>query len=104
MVEPPRLQVQFDARQKMIPILFERHCKANYKLNIIPPKKEKDPMPGPIPRPTFQVLDDTGELIAFFNPWGAAECYKEEFKPFFEKMVKEIEHAAKEALMGFQGL
>ncbi len=98
MVEPPRLQVQFDAREKIIPILFEKHCKDKYKLKIIPPTKEKDPKPGPILRPTFQIVDESGELIAFFNPWGKAECYKEEFKHFFEKMVREIEAAVKDAL------
>lgn len=103
MVEPPRLQVQFDARQKIIPILFEKHCSHNYELEIIPPKKEKNPKPGPIARPTFRVLDSTGELIAFFNPHGAAECFKDEFKYYFEKMVQEIEKAAKDALEEFKG-
>ena len=103
MVEPPKLQVQFDARQNIIPVLFEKHCKDNYKLKIIPPKKEKDPKPGPIARPTFQILDDSGEIIAFFNPWGKAECFKDEFKHFFEKMVNEIENAAKDALAEFEG-
>ena len=103
MVEPPRIQVQFDARQEIIPILFEKNCKDNYKLEIIPPKKEKDPKPGPIPRPTFRVLDDSGELIAYFNPRGNAECYKDEFKHFFDRMVKEIEKAADDALREFEG-
>ena len=103
MVEPPRLQVQFDARQKMIPIIFEKYCKEKYLLEIIPPKKEKDPKPGPIQRPTFRVLNELGELYAFFNPWGNAECYKEEFKPLFDKIIIEIEKATKEALRNFEG-
>ena len=103
MVEPPRLRVQYDAREKMIPILFEKHCKDNFKLKIIPPVKEKDPKPGPIKRPTFQVIDARGELVAFFNPWGGAECYKDEFKHFFDRMVKKIEKAAKDALDDFKG-
>ncbi|HUT82829.1 MAG TPA: hypothetical protein VMZ29_16655 [Candidatus Bathyarchaeia archaeon] len=104
MVEPPRLRVQFDAREKIIPLIIEQHCKGNYKLNIVKPEKEIDPKPGPIRRPTFQVLDTTGELVAFFNPWGGAECYKTEFKHFFEKMVAEIEKAAKDALAEFEGI
>jgi hypothetical protein len=104
MVEPPRLRVQFDAREKIIPILFDKHCKSKYQLEIIPPKKERDSKPGPIQRPTFRVLDESGELVAFFNPWGKAECYKEEFKHFFEKMVKEIETTAKDALEEFEGI
>ncbi|HUU79285.1 MAG TPA: hypothetical protein VMX55_13145 [candidate division Zixibacteria bacterium] len=103
MVEPPRLQAQFDARQKIIPILFEKYCKENYKLEIIPPKKEKDPKPGPIARPTFRVLDSSGELVAFFNPWGNAECYKDKFKELYEKLVREIEKTAKDALRDFEG-
>ncbi|MBN1327897.1 MAG: hypothetical protein JXA54_00360 [Candidatus Heimdallarchaeota archaeon] len=102
MVEPPHLQVEFDTRQKMIPIVFEKYCKANYRLKIVPPKKEKDPKPGPILRPTFQVIDESGELIAFFNPWGGAECYKEEFKHFFARIVKEIEKGVEEAARDFK--
>ncbi len=104
MVEPPHLQAEFDARQKLIPQVFEKHCKQNYTLKIIPPKKEKDPLPGPIARPTFQILDDSGELIAFFNPWGKAECYKDEFKHFFDRIVKEIETGVEEAKRDFKGL
>lgn len=104
MVEPPRLRVQFDAREKIIPILFEKHCKDKYQLEIIPPKEDEDPKPGPIQRPTFQVVDEYGELIAFFNPWGKAECYKEEFKHFFDKMIEKIEAAAKDALEEFEGI
>lgn len=102
MVEPPRLQIQFDAREEVIPKVFEKYCKDNYKLDIIQPKKEKNPKPGPIARPTFRVLGDKEELIAFFNPWGHAECYQDEFKKHFKKMVKEIEKAAKDALREFQ--
>ena len=103
MVEPPRLQVQFDARQKVIPILIEKHCKQSYTLKVIPPEKEKNPKPGPMKRPTFQVLDASGELVAFFNPWGGGECMKEEFKPYFNRLKKEIEKAAKDALADFKG-
>ena len=104
MVEPPRLQVQFDAREKIIPILIEKYCRDEYKLVIIPPTIEKDPKPGPIKRPTFHLRDDSGELVAFFNPWGAAACYKEEFKHFFDRIVKEINQVAKDALEEFDGI
>lgn len=97
MVEPPRLQVQFDARQKIIPIIIEQHCKKDFTLKEIPPEIEKDPKPGPTPRPTFQILDKSGELVAFFNPWGGGECFKEEFKHYFERMK------AEDALAEFEG-
>jgi hypothetical protein len=103
MAEPPRLRVQFDARQKVIPLLFDKHCKQGYILKVIPPEIEKDPKPGPIARPTFQVLDQVGELVAFFNPWGGGECKKEEFKSYFDRLKTEIEKAAKEALADFEG-
>lgn len=103
MVEPPRLQVQFDAREKIIPIVFQKNCSENYELEVIPPKKETDPKPGPIKRPTFRILDSSGELVAFFNPHGAAECYNEEFRPCFDRMAHEIEKAAKDALEEFKG-
>ena len=104
MVEPPRLQVQFDAREKIIPILIEKYCKDKYELVIIPPTIEKDPKPGPIKRPTFHLRDDSGEVVAYFNPWGNAVCYKEEFKHIYDKMVKEINQAAKDALEEFEGI
>lgn len=104
MVEPPRLQVQFDAREKIIPILFEKHCKDKYKLLIIPPAIEKNPRPGPSKRATFHILDDSEELVAYFNPWGNAVCYKDEFKHFFDRLVKEINQAAKDALEEFEGI
>jgi len=97
MVEPPRLQVQFDAREKIIPILFEKYCKETYKFVTIPPTVEKNPRPGPI-------RDESGELLAFFNPWGATSCYKEDFKPIYDKMVEEINQAAKDALEEFEGI
>lgn len=104
MVEPPRLRVQFDAREKIIPILFEKYCKETYKFVTIPPTVEKDPRPGPIKRPTFHIRDESGELLAFFNPWGATSCYKEDFKPIYDKMVEEISQAAKDALEEFEGI
>ena len=104
MVEPPRLQVQFDARQKTIPIVFDKYCKDKFQLEIVPPKKEKDPKPGPIKRPTFRILDEKGKLVAYFNPWGNAECYNDNFKDFFDRMVKDIEKAAKDALVEFKGI
>ncbi|MEA2071012.1 MAG: hypothetical protein U9O98_06945 [Asgard group archaeon] len=103
MVEPPRLQVQLDARQNAIPASFEEICsKDNFELKIILPKKEKDPKPGPSKRPTYRILDNSGGLIAYFNPWGNAEYYNENFKPFFDKMVKKIEQAAAKALEKFK--
>ena len=104
MVEPPRLQVQFDAREKIIPEIVKKHCNESYLLQIINPEEEKDPKPGPISRPTFRVLDDSGELVAHFNPWGGSECHKEEFKHFYEKMVADIEKAAADALAEFKGI
>ena len=83
---------------------FVNYYLDEYKLVIIPPTIEKDPKPGPIKRPTFHIRDDSGELVAFFNPWGTAACYKEEFKHFFDRMVKEINQAAKDALEEFEGI
>jgi len=80
----------------------EKYCKEKHTLEVIPPKKEKNPKPGPIPRPTFRILDSAGELVAFFNPHGRAECYKDDFKPLFEKMLAEIKTAVKEAALEFQ--
>lgn len=104
MVEPPKLQVQFDAREKIIPILFDKYCNDTYKFVTVPATVEKDPKPGPIKRPTFHIRDESGELIAHFNPWGAAACYNEEFKPIFDKMVEEINQAVKDALDEFEGI
>ena len=97
MVEPPRLQAQFDARENIIPKIIKKYCKENYHLEVIPPEKEEDPKPGPIRRPTFRVLNDSRELVAHFNPWGGSKCHKEKFKHIFEKMVVGIEKAAADA-------
>jgi hypothetical protein len=104
MVEPPRLRVQFDAREEMIPKVFEKYCKKKYILEIIPPEKEEDPKPGPIPRPTFRVLTHSKELVAHFNPWGGSKCYSDDFINIFDKMEADIEAAAKEALADFEGI
>jgi hypothetical protein len=104
MVEPPRIQVQVDARQKAIPTLFARFCPEDkYDLEIVSPKKEKHSKPGPSKRPTFRILNKSGELVAYFNPWGNAECYKDDFQPLFDKIVKKIEKAAADALAKFKG-
>ncbi|NHJ49663.1 MAG: hypothetical protein FK733_17870 [Asgard group archaeon] len=101
MVEPPRLRVQFDAREKIIPIIFDKYCKGKFTLEIIPPEKEDDPKPGPIPRPTFRVLDKSCDLLAHFNPWGGAKCHDKDFIDTFELMKKDIEKAAQDALDEF---
>ena len=104
MVEPPRLQVQFDAREKIIPILYEKYCKDKYKFLTIPPTIEKNPKPGPIKRPSFHLRDDSGEVVASFNPWGIASCYKEDFKSISDTIVEEMNQAAKDALDEFEGI
>ena len=104
MVEPPRLQVQFDAREKIIPILFEKYCKDKYQFVTVPPTREKNPRPGPIKRPTFHIRDDSEEIVAFFNPWGTAACYKEDFRQIYDIIVKEMNQAAKDALQEFEGI
>ncbi|MCF2144604.1 MAG: hypothetical protein K9W42_12965 [Candidatus Heimdallarchaeota archaeon] len=103
MVEPPYLQVEFDTRQKFIPKLVEKYCKEKYRLEIIPPKIGADPKPGPIPRPTFRILDvTTGELVAFFNPHGRAECYHDDFEPLFEQILTDLKKAVEEAALEFK--
>ena len=102
MVKHPRYQAMDDGRQSEIPRAFERHCGNMYQLKRIEPVREKDPKPGPIPRPTFQVLDSDGKLVAHFHPWGNSECHDESFRQIFELMNKDIEQAATRALQEYE--
>lgn len=103
MVKHPRYQAMDDARERAIPLLYLKYCKYDYKLEIIPPVKEKDPKPGPIPRPTFRMLNLKDNLVAHFHPYGTGKCYKDDFKPTFDKIMQEIDKAAKEALALYEG-
>ncbi len=68
----------------------------------IEPREPKERIPGPLPRPTFQVLDTKGNLAAFFHPSGHAECRDESFRAIFDRMQRNIERAANKALDDFE--
>ncbi|MBD3406364.1 MAG: hypothetical protein GF411_09660 [Candidatus Lokiarchaeota archaeon] len=101
MVKHPKYQAMDDARQSEIPRAFEKYCPEEYELDIIQPKR--DPRPGPIPRPTFRVLDSDGHLLAHFHPNGYSECHNDSFKDIYEKMKVMIEKAAKRGYEEYQG-
>ena len=101
MVKEPKYQAMDDARQKEIPKAFEKYCSKNFTLKEIPPLIEN--IPGPIPRPAFQVLDKDEAVIAYFHPWGNAKCYRDDFKIIFDQMVIDIEKAAQLALQDYEG-
>jgi hypothetical protein len=101
MVKPPKYQAQDVGRLKEIPRAFERYCPDSYSLEKVGPRKGP-PIPGPTPRPTFRVLDENGELVAYFHPYGNSECYSNDFKEIYEKMLKDIEKAGIEAMEQYE--
>ncbi len=102
MVKPPRFQAMDNARQREIPVAFEKFKTAQFQMKKIEPKELEEKIPGPLPRPTFQILDSDGKLVAFFHPHGYGECKEESFKPIFDKMFKAIKRAANKALKEYE--
>lgn len=102
MVKHPRYQAMDNARQHEIPIAFERHKTRDFRMKKIEPRESKERIPGPLPRPTFQVLDKKENLAAFFHPSGHAECRDESFRAIFDRMQRDIERAASKALDEFE--
>ena len=102
MVKHPRYQAQDVGRMEEIPRAFKRYCPESYELERIGPFREEDPRPGPIPRPTFRVLNEKGDLVAHFHPYGNSECHNDSFKDIFEKMARDIEQAGFSAMESFE--
>ena len=101
MVKHPRYQAMDQARQDEIPLAFEKFCKnkEKYEIRIIEPKIPEESIPGPTPRPTFQIIDKTtGELLAYLHPYGHGECCIDEFEDTYNKIFKQVEKAAVRAL------
>ncbi len=103
MVKHPRYQAMDNARQSEIPRAFAKYCGKEFEIKRIEPVREKDPKPGPIPRPTFQILNASGTLVAHFHPNGYSECHDESFRNIYEKMKDAIEKAAQRALEEYEG-
>lgn len=101
MVKHPRYQAQDVGRMEEIPRAFERHCPDTYRLERIEPKRDPQTV-GPIPRPTFRVLDEEGNLVAHFHPYGHSECHNEVFRTTYKKMEEDIERAGIRAMKAFE--
>ena len=101
MVKHPRYQAQDVGRMEEIPRAFERYCPESYTLERI--KAKSDPKRvGPIPRPTFRILDEDGNLVAHFHPYGHSECHDDSFNEIYKKMSRDIEQAGISALKAFE--
>ncbi len=101
MVKHPRYQAQDVGRMEEIPRAFERYCPHSYKIERVEPKRDPKTV-GPIPRPTFRIIDDTGRLVAHFHPYGHSECHEEAFREIYEKMARDIEQAGFSAMQQFE--
>lgn len=101
MVKHPRYQAQDVGRMEEIPRAFERYCPTSYKLERVEPKRDPKTV-GPIPRPTFRILDETGKLVAHFHPYGHSECHDDAFKEIYEKIAKDVEQAGFSAMTQFE--
>ncbi|MBD3192631.1 MAG: hypothetical protein GF308_18465 [Candidatus Heimdallarchaeota archaeon] len=105
MVKHPKYQAMDDARESEIPRAFNLFCKEGFSLRTIKPShsRESEAIPaGPIPRPTFEVVDEQGEKMAEFYPNGHSKCFDEKFQNYFDQMVVVIEKAAQRALEEFE--
>lgn len=101
LVKHPKYQAMDNAREYAIPRVFEEYASAEYQLKRIEPYIPDEPRPGPIPRPTFEVYNNDGVMVAQFYPNGYADCKHDAFKPIYDRMVKEIEEAAQRGLKEF---
>ena len=101
LVKHPKYQAMDNARQHAIPRAFEEYTNEEYTLKRIEPYISDEPRAGPIPRPTFEVYNKDGKMVAQFYPNGYADCKHEEFRQIFDRMVKAIETAAQRGLKEF---
>ncbi|MFW9978794.1 MAG: hypothetical protein ACFFEJ_11995 [Candidatus Thorarchaeota archaeon] len=84
-----------------IPRAFDRYCPSTYKLERVEPHRDPKTV-GPIPRPTFRILNEKGKLVAHFHPYGHSECYDDAFKEIYGKMSRDIEQAGFSAMQQFE--
>ena len=89
-------------RMNEIPRAFKEYGPEDFELKIIEPSPGEELRVGPIPRPTFQVLDKTGRMVAYFHPYGNYGLHDHNFKPIYIKMIRAIEEAAQRALEEFE--
>ncbi|MBD3160440.1 MAG: hypothetical protein GF309_16790 [Candidatus Lokiarchaeota archaeon] len=101
MVKHPRYQAQDVGRMEEIPRAFRRYCPDSYQIERVEPKRDKQVI-GPIPRPTFRILNEQGNLMAHFHPYGHSECHDETFREIYEKMASDIEKAGISALNRYE--
>ncbi len=101
MVKHPKYQAQDVGRMEETPRAFERCCPESYRLEIVKARNDP-PAVGAVPRPTFRVLDEKGDLVAHFHPYGHSECHRKDFREIYEKMQKDIEKAGTDALKAWE--
>lgn len=101
MVKHPKYQAMDNAREYAIPCAFEEYAGSEYTLKRIEPYIPDEPRPGPVPRPTFEVFNKDGEMVAKFYPNGYADCKLDAFRPIYDRMLKAIEEAAQRGLKEF---
>ncbi|HSV42450.1 MAG TPA: hypothetical protein VLH13_03460 [Methanomassiliicoccales archaeon] len=99
-MKPPQYEEMDAGRERAIPDAFERVCGnlKKYHLVKIPPTVRPNGWVGPLPRSTFEVRDLAHEtLVAQFFPNGNYDCHKDDFRPYFDRMVDIIELAGQKA-------
>ena len=105
MVKHPKYQAMDDARQDAIPKAINNFCNDDYKLKRNEPynsKNQDNRSSGPRPRPTFEVINKNNKRVAIFYPNGYSECFDNEFKGIYEKIVQKIDEAADQALHEYE--
>ena len=81
-----------------IPIAFERFCDKTFALEKVLPEGIDDTAEDYKIKVIFNVLNEKKEKVASFQPDGTYECFKDSFKPIFDKIVEELGYAAYRAL------
>ncbi len=100
MVKHPRYQAMDNARQDAIPLAIDNYCGEEFQMKKIMPQS-KQSRPGPIPRPSFHVSRGA-DRVASFYPNGHSECFDDEFKEIYDKIVKDVEEVGEKALVQFE--
>ena len=100
MVKHPRYQAMDNARQEAIPNTIEKYCGDGFSMKKVIPK-EKQSRPGPIPRPSFHVFKGKEQMASFY-PNGHSECYDDEFKDIYDKILNDVEEVGEKALKKFE--
>jgi len=80
-----------------IPMAFKEFCPANYKLKKLLPEKKAPSAEEELIQTIFEIYNALDEKVATLKPTGEYQCFAENFKPAFERIVEDLNYAAHKA-------